>query len=105
MLQHDEPLDYVVATGTAYTVRDFVQFCFEYVGLDWQKYVRFDERYLRPTEVDALVGNPSRARSTLPWKARVFAPGLAEIMVKDSLRPLSPRLSTPKSANILSNAR
>lgn len=53
MLQHDEPMDYVVATGTAHTVRDFVQFCFEHVGLDWEKYVSFDDRYLRPTEVDS----------------------------------------------------
>src|SRR5436309_2614847 len=52
MLQHDEPMDYVVAAGTAYTVRDFLQFCFEAVDLDWEKYVHFDERYVRPTEVD-----------------------------------------------------
>ena len=60
MLQADEPDDYVVATGTRYTIRDFLPFAFEHAGLDWEKYVRFDERYLRPTEVDDLVGDYSR---------------------------------------------
>ena len=62
MLQADEPDDYVVATGTAYSVRDFLGFAFGHVGLDWEKYVRFDERYLRPTEVDELVGDPSKVQ-------------------------------------------
>ncbi|MEX2441924.1 MAG: GDP-mannose 4,6-dehydratase, partial [Pontimonas sp.] len=53
MLQADEPDDFVIATGTNYTVEDFLRFAFEHVGLDWKKYVEFDERYLRPTEVDA----------------------------------------------------
>src|SRR5690606_40351476 len=71
MLQHDEPTDYVVATNTAYTVKDFLQFSFEHVGLDWEKYVKFDERYLRPTEVDALIGDYSKAVSVLGWKTTV----------------------------------
>ena len=81
MLQHDEPDDFVVATGTAYSVRDFLEFSFARVGLEWQKYVRFDQRYLRPTEVDALIGNPSRAGEKLGWKPTVLTPRLAEIMV------------------------
>lgn len=81
MLQHDEPLDYVVATNTAYTVRDFLGFAFERVGLDWQKYVRFDERYLRPTEVDALIGDYSMIAERLGWAPRVTTPQLAGIMV------------------------
>jgi GDPmannose 4,6-dehydratase len=80
MLQHDEPGDYVVATGTAHTVRDFVQYCFEAVGLDWEKYVRFDERYLRPTEVDALIGSSVQCESRLGWKASTLAPDLASLM-------------------------
>jgi GDPmannose 4,6-dehydratase len=81
MLQQDTPDDFVVATGTAYTVRDFVQFAFARVGLDWEQHVRFDERYLRPSEVDALIGDASKAEQVLCWKPRVLTPRLAEIMV------------------------
>ena len=81
MLQVDEPRDYVVATGTSYSIRDFLQFSFEHVGLEWEKYVRFDERYLRPTEVDDLVGDASLAESVLGWKPKVLTPELAAIMV------------------------
>lgn len=81
MLQHDEPMDYVLATNTSYTVRDFLEFSFAHVGLDWAKYVKFDDRYLRPTEVDALVGDYSRAREVLGWEPKVHTPRLAQIMV------------------------
>jgi GDPmannose 4,6-dehydratase len=81
MLQHDTPGDYVLATNTAYTVKDFLQFSFDRVGLEWEKYVRFDERYLRPTEVDALIGDYGRAEATLGWSPRVLPPRLAQIMV------------------------
>jgi len=81
MLQHDEPTDYVVATGADYTVRDFLQISFEHVGLDWEKYVKFDERYLRPTEVDALIGDASRAKDLLGWVPKVHTPDLARLMV------------------------
>jgi GDPmannose 4,6-dehydratase len=85
MLQADEPQDYVLATGTAYTVRDFVTQAFSHVGLDWERYVRFDDRYLRPTEVDALIGDPSKAAETLGWKARTLTPELAALMVDADL--------------------
>lgn len=81
MLQHETPDDFVVATNTAYTVRDFLRFSFERVGLEWEKYVRFDERYLRPTEVDSLIGDPAKAWDQLGWEPRVLPPRLAEIMV------------------------
>ncbi len=81
MLQADEPDDFVVATGTAYSVRDFLGFAFEHLGLDWEKHVRFDERYLRPTEVDELVGDPSKVQETLGWKAQTMVPELARLMV------------------------
>ncbi|MBN9139617.1 MAG: GDP-mannose 4,6-dehydratase [Micrococcales bacterium] len=81
MLQHDEPTDFVVATNTAYTVKDFLQLSFEHAGLDWEKYVRFDERYLRPTEVDSLIGDPSKAEQLLGWKPTILTPRLAQIMV------------------------
>jgi GDPmannose 4,6-dehydratase len=81
MLQHDEPDDYVLATGTAHSIRDFLGFAFNHVGLDWEEYVRFDERYLRPAEVDSLIGDASRAASILGWKPKVMPPELARIMV------------------------
>lgn len=85
MLQADEPTDYVLATGTAYTVRDFAQFCFDHVNLNWQDHVKFDETYLRPTEVDALIGDASKAEKILGWKAKVLPPELATIMVDAEL--------------------
>lgn len=88
MLQHNEPDDYVVSTGTDYTVRDFLQLSFEHVGLDWEKYVKFDERYLRPTEVDALAGDSSRARNALGWVPKVLTPELAQIMVDSDIASL-----------------
>ena len=81
MLQADEPDDYVVATNTRYTIRDFLSFAFERAGLDWEKYVKYDERYLRPTEVDDLVGDPSKALQVLGWKPQTFTPELAQLMV------------------------
>jgi GDPmannose 4,6-dehydratase len=82
MLQADTPRDYVLATGTSYTVRDFLEFSFSAVDLEWQKYVRFDPRYLRPSEVDSLVGDPTRAEVDLGWRAEVLAPQLARIMTR-----------------------
>lgn len=81
MLQADEPDDYVLATGESHTVREFVEFAFERAGLNWQDHVRFSERYMRPTEVDALIGDATKAARVLDWKAQVLAPELAEIMV------------------------
>ena len=71
----------VLATGTAYTVREFLEFAFGHARLDWQKYVEFDERYLRPAEVDSLIGDASRAASILGWIPKVLTPELARIMV------------------------
>jgi GDPmannose 4,6-dehydratase len=88
MLQHSEPDDYVIATGVQYTVRDFVRLSFEHVGLEWEKYVRFDDRYLRPTEVDALVGDASKALKAFDWQAKVLTPRLAGIMVDADISAL-----------------
>ncbi|HQY34456.1 MAG TPA: GDP-mannose 4,6-dehydratase [Actinotalea sp.] len=88
MLQHDTPQDFVVATGTAYSVRDFLRLSFEHVGLDWEKYVKFDERYLRPTEVDALIGDSSKAADLLGWVPQVHTPRLAAIMVDADVEAL-----------------
>jgi GDPmannose 4,6-dehydratase len=100
MLQADAPDDYVLATGIGVTVKDFLQYSFEHVGLDWQKYVEFDERYLRPTEVDALIGDASKAEKVLGWKAKVHPQELARIMVEEDVTALSHEgsawIDTPK---------
>jgi GDPmannose 4,6-dehydratase len=85
MLNHDRPDDYVLATGVGYSIRDFVRICFEAVDLDWEKYVRFDERYIRPTEVEALIGDASKARTILGWKAATLTPELARLMTMAEL--------------------
>jgi GDPmannose 4,6-dehydratase len=89
MLQAEAPSDYVVATGTAYSVRDFLQISFEHVNLDWEKYVRFDERYMRPSEVDSLIGDPTKARDALGWKPIVHTPQLAALMLDADLRTIT----------------
>ena len=86
MLQHDKADDYVLATNTGYSVRDFLNFSFNTVNLDWEKYVEFDQRYLRPTEVDALIGDYSKAVNALGWKPKTFTPELAKIMVMHEMR-------------------
>ena len=88
MLQHDEPTDFVVATNSAYTVKDFLELSFGHAGLDWQKYVQFDERYIRPTEVDSLIGDASKAKDLLGWTPAILTPRLAEIMVDADMRAL-----------------
>lgn len=88
MLQADEPGDYVLATGTGYTIRDFLDAAFGHVDLNWQDYVKFDERYLRPTEVDALIGDASKAERELGWKATVDGLELARIMVEADIEAL-----------------
>lgn len=85
MLQASEPDDFVVATGTRYTVRDFAEMAFAHVGLDWEKYVAFDERFLRPAEVDALVGDSSKASRVTGWSPKVLTPELVKIMVDADL--------------------
>jgi GDPmannose 4,6-dehydratase len=86
MLQHDRPGDFVVATGTSHTVRDFVRLAFEHVGLDWQRYVEHDPRYDRPAEVDSLIGDAAKAQEELGWKAQVRTPELVRIMVDADLK-------------------
>jgi len=88
MLQHDRPEDFVLATGSAYTVREFAERCFARVGLDWHDHVKYDDAYLRPTEVDALIGDSTKAEKLLGWKAETMAPRLAEIMVDAEMREL-----------------
>ncbi|AZM91260.1 MULTISPECIES: GDP-mannose 4,6-dehydratase [Streptomyces] len=93
MLQQDEPSDYVVATGVAATVRDFVESSFTRAGLDWTDHVRYDPKYERPSEVDALIGDASKAREILGWKPTVLAPELAQIMVDADVRQVEDQLA------------
>jgi GDPmannose 4,6-dehydratase len=88
MLQAEQPNDFVVATGTEYSVRDFLVFAFGHVGLEWEKYVEFDEAFLRPAEVDALVGDSSHARAVTGWAPKVMTPELARIMVDADMKIL-----------------
>ena len=81
MLQQDEPTDYVLATGVGFTVRQFCEAAFAHAGLDWQDHVSYDKQYERPTEVDALIGDASKAREVLGWEAQTKADRLAQIMV------------------------
>jgi GDPmannose 4,6-dehydratase len=86
MLQQDEPQDYVVATGETYQVKEFVRLAFEAAGIeDWQKYVRQDPRFLRPAEVDLLVGDPTKVQSDLGWKRELSFPDLVTKMVENDL--------------------
>jgi len=85
MLQQDAPDDYVVATGESYSVSDFCEAAFAEVGLDWRDYVAFDQRYLRPTEVDHLLGDASKARDRLGWRPRVGFDALVTQMVAHDL--------------------
>lgn len=88
MLQAEVPSDYVLATGTQLTVREFLEAAFEEAGLDWRDHVRLDNRYLRPSEVDALVGDPSKAERELGWSANVHPIELARLMVKADIAAL-----------------
>jgi len=81
MLQQEMPDDYVVATGVSYSVRDFLVAAFAELGMDWEKYVEFDPRYLRPAEVDFLQGNPGKAKAKLGWQPRVDFKQLVKMMV------------------------
>jgi GDPmannose 4,6-dehydratase len=85
MLQAKEPDDFVVATGEAHSVREFVEATFGYIDLDWQDYVEVDPRYLRPTEVNHLLGNPAKASRILDWKPHVTFDELVRVMVDHDL--------------------
>jgi GDPmannose 4,6-dehydratase len=93
MLQHHEPDDFVIATGEAHTVREFCELAFGHVGLDWEKYVSVDERYLRPSEVDHLLGDPAKARKALGWQPTVRFPELVRLMVDADMKLLEDELS------------
>jgi len=82
MLQQESPDDYVVSTGETHEVRELCRLAFEAVGLDWEEHVVIDERFLRPAEVDLLVGHPAKAHEVLGWEPEVDFPGLVQMMVE-----------------------
>jgi GDPmannose 4,6-dehydratase len=85
MMQADKPGDYVLATGETHTVREFCEIAFSHVGLDYQDYVVVDQRFVRPAEVDLLLGSPAKARAELGWEPQVPFSGLVEMMVDSDL--------------------
>jgi GDPmannose 4,6-dehydratase len=86
MLQNERSSDYVVATGIGATVRDFADAAFARAGLNWQDHVEVDQKYIRPTEVDALIGDPSKVEEELGWKAKTHWKELAELMVDADIK-------------------
>ena len=86
MLQQETSSDYVVATGVGATVRDFAEASFSRVGLNWQEHIEIDPRYIRPTEVDALIGDASKANNALGWTAKTHWKELAELMVDSDIK-------------------
>jgi len=95
MLQQDQPDDYVVATGVSHSVRDLVEVAFGHADLDWKSYVRQDPKFLRPAEVDHLIGDSSKARQQLGWTPEVDFKGLVTMMVDADIKRLS--TASPKS--------
>ncbi len=89
MLQQEQPGDYVIATGETHTVREFCEIAFGHVGLDYEQYVKVDSRFVRPAEVDLLLGDPSKAKAELGWEPKVDFRGLVEMMVDSDLARLS----------------
>jgi len=99
MLQQSQGDDYVIATGESATVRDFANVAFTRANLDYEKYIKIDKRYLRPAEVDALVGDASKAKMKLNWKAKTKWKALAELMVDADIQLLDDKLSGRKIDN------
>ncbi|MGD0806620.1 MAG: GDP-mannose 4,6-dehydratase [Anaerolineales bacterium] len=98
ILQQDAPDDFVIATGETHTVREFLEEAFQYAGLDWKKYVQEDPRYLRPSEVDYLIGDPSKARKKFGWTAKTCFRDLVRIMVDADRKTLRRKLAGGKEA-------
>ena len=101
MLQHDNPDDWVLATGNTKTVREFAEAAFNVVGLNWEDYVESSEKYYRPNEVDYLLGDSSKARKILGWKPEVNFEGLVQLMVEEDITEAKKDLSLINEGLIL----
>jgi GDPmannose 4,6-dehydratase len=88
MLQQEKADDYVVATGETHSIKEFLELAFGYVNLNWQDYVEFDERYLRPAEVDLLIGDPAKAKQQLGWEPSVTFEQLVNLMIEADLKAM-----------------
>ncbi len=95
MLQQDKPDDFVIATGETHTVQEFVESAFSHVGLDWKQYVKIDPRYFRPTEVDLLIGDASKAKKILGWTPQVKFKELVRMMVDHDLQEATREYNSP----------
>jgi GDPmannose 4,6-dehydratase len=93
ILQADEPDDFVIATGEMHSVREFLEVASDHLDIDWEEAVEFDERYLRPAEVDALCGDASKAREKLGWEPTVAFDELVRIMVDADVKDLEDQLA------------
>ena len=88
MMQHKQPDDFVLATGKTYSVKDFCKLAFQEVNLDWKKYVEVDKKFFRPSEVDYLIGDPSKAKKILKWEHKLKFSDLVKLMVHSDLKKL-----------------
>jgi GDPmannose 4,6-dehydratase len=104
ILQQEEAEDYVIATGKNYSVREFLSAVFSRLDLDWEEYVETDPRYLRPTEVDVLLGNPEKAMKKLGWRPKVDFDRLVEMMIESDME-LAQQEKTLREAGHLPNTR
>ncbi len=98
MLQHERPDDFVIATGEAHTVREFCELAFAQAGLDWEKHVKVDPKFLRPADVNLLLGDPAKARRELGWKPRVPFAGLVRMMVESDIVKVGESMPAKKAA-------
>jgi GDPmannose 4,6-dehydratase len=104
MMQQPTADDFVIASGTDLSVRDFVEMAFKHVNLNWQDYVKFDSRYLRPTEVDTLVGDASKAKAQFGWSAKASPSQLAGIMVEHDLRTVHAHMADVPQGSVWDEA-
>jgi len=99
MLQQEKPDDYVIATGETHSVQEFLEQAFSHVGLDWHKYVEIDPKYLRPAEVDLLIGDASKAKAALGWQPTVTFQTLVRLMVDADVAALQHELNSQEQRN------
>ncbi len=98
MLQQDEPDDYVIASGETHSVQELVEVAFDYQGLDWEKYVVIDPKFVRPAEVDLLIGDPSKAKEKLGWEPRVSFKEMIHMMVDSDLKIVQEEIDADERA-------
>jgi len=98
MLQQEDPDDYVIATGESHSVKEFLEEAFSYADMDWRDFVEIDTKYLRPTEVDVLLGDSSKARTKLGWKPKVTFKELVRMMVDHDVEEVGKQLFGEKNS-------